>query len=156
MFYTRQYCLRIITTGIITLGLFGGAIAQNSQCDGPKKPSPPFRVGRTERPKAGPVSLILQIRVESKYFNRDDMTALGRKLQMVYGKKEVGGVIVLICDDYKVAKYDLLVHDLNTGQADPGLRGLYGSNPAQGKPGIEFSTARGRALDEISITLDDH
>lgn len=140
---------------IIIFGISCIVPGQKSSCSAPKASAPPFRVGRTERSNVlGPVILILQVSVEPKYFNRDHMIALAEKLREKYGKKEAGGFFVLICDNYQVAKDDMLVHDLNTGQPNPGLRGLYDSSPERGKPSIGFSSARGRPLDEISISLD--
>ena len=96
--------------------------------------------------------LALQISVKPEHFNRDDMTALAKRLSQDFCHENQ--LAVAICDDYKVAKDTLLITQFLIHGPNPAMRGGYDLNRTTGKASISFSTVRGRLLDEVRVFLD--
>ena len=113
--------------------------------------SPKYRKGCKDRPEADPQMFVLHISVDPKYFTRDGMTALARRLNKEFPSEQL--MTVVICDDYQTAKSCGIVYDLLRREPPPGLRGFYEIDRRNGKEGISFSTARGKPLNEIDIEL---
>jgi len=138
----------LFSTGVGGIGR--PAVAQSARV------APKYRIGLKYREiVSGKRMLFMQISVDAKYFNREDMLALARALRDKYGKREEGGLNVAICDDYELAKSKDLAHMLLAHEPMVALRGFMDTNPPGLKAGIEFSTERGRPYNEISIDLDD-
>jgi hypothetical protein len=111
-----------------------------------------YRVGRMRQGTLNGVPiLLLQISVEPIDFNRDGMIALAKQLNRDFCNVE--HLNVAICDNYSAAKDASLIVNLLRHEANPALRGFYDIDRTKNKEGIDFSTKRGRPLDEMSIDL---
>jgi hypothetical protein len=118
----------------------------------PKMAGGQYLIGDRSTSAKIPQSVILQISLKKKNFNREFMLSLVKRLRADFCTAPV--ISVTIYDDPKLAKDPAnLFILLESHQKVILMRGFYNLNRSTGEEGIEFSTALGHPTNEVEIKL---
>ena len=122
------------------------------KCKTTLKNAPPYSLGTKSRTLDGPPTLLLQIGVKPKHFNREDMMLLGQRLGLELCQEE--RVHIGIFDDRSAAKDYGTIYAYLAQKTEPGpLRGFYDLDRVAKKATLQFCTKRNNPLDEVVIDL---
>lgn len=128
------------------------AIGQKSNCQGSDRSKIKYKLALVSKTLEDEPTLILQISVKPKHFNKTDLLLLAKRLKEEYCK--VTKLNVALFDSYKEAKGVALIHAWVTKSGKTGaLRGFYDLNRITHKESIMFATKRNSQLDEVVIDL---
>lgn len=111
--------------------------------------APKYGVGWNAYSAKGPRTLFLAVGVNPRHFNRDDMTALARRLSRVYCREQRLDVTIL--DDRRAAREFAPTNETEWFQRH--VRGYYELDRTTGKEEIRFTTDPGKPDDVIKISL---
>lgn len=120
----------------------------------PKVSGPSYKIGDKSKLVSDREKISLQISLNKKYFNREDMVKLVKKLRADYCNFEL--VSVVLYDNHKNSR-------------DPGntyvmfrsnykiirMRGFYNLDRATGEEGLDFSLAPGNLTTEVQLRFKD-
>jgi hypothetical protein len=112
--------------------------------------APLYKIGRIGY--SGPNrsrKVFIFISIEPESFVRDNMLALARKLNEAYSWEK--RVLVIILDDYDAVRRSSPIN--NRELYEEAKRGYYYIDRTTGEEYIQFSTERGKPLDEVKINL---
>ena|SRR2546429_8986317 len=153
--------LDLILRACIPLVIFGYSVASpDLQNHGPqpekcvvksREPNAPdYLVGQVRHTGDDkPSEIYVLISIEPKQFKKEQMIALARQLKKDFCKEIRFGVIIF--DDYMAARY--VTYLSITKDLEKAQRGFYHIDRKKRSEYIQFSTARGKPLDEVRINL---
>jgi hypothetical protein len=113
------------------------------------KPSE-YKVGQVIRNSTEPYDVTVFISTNPKHFVRDEMIRLARQLNSDFSKEQIL-VVEILDDDYTASNYLPVANEYTI--FNKARRGLYRLNRIKGEEYIEFSTERGKPLNEVRIKL---
>lgn len=113
--------------------------------------APEYKIGKVWPTGTKPVEKYLLISIQPDDFTKDKMIALARQLNRQFCKEKRFGVIVF--DDYVAARY--VTYLSITKDLEKAQRGFYHIDRKKRSEYIQFSSARGKPLDEIRIDLSN-
>jgi hypothetical protein len=112
--------------------------------------APPYKTGRvTHSAPNYPPETAIFISIEPKYFTRADMQALAGELDRAYSAEK--RFVVIFLDDYDALIHTSPIH--NTRAYLAARRGYYRNDRTTGEEFIQFSTERGKPIDEVKLNL---
>jgi hypothetical protein len=109
-----------------------------------------YKVGRVIRSSNEPHEVTVIISLEPRQFTRDEMIKLAYQLKRDFANEQILRVEIL--DDPQIADKYIPAGDMYR-LFNKAKRGTYVLNRTNGEEYIEFSTAHGKPIDEIKITL---
>jgi hypothetical protein len=145
--------VRVVIISALVLVVTAGASGQKPvKCPSKSKTKTMYRMGISDRTAKGPPTLIMQISVQPKKFNREDITTLAQQLKEDFCQEQ--RIHISLFDDAKEAKSTALIYGyLSQGGETGALRGFYDLDRTTGKEVITFATKRNNPLNEVVIDL---
>jgi hypothetical protein len=134
-FLTQAVLIVILITGWLAGPVRG---QKPVVCKGKIDNAPQYKLGRHSRHLAGPPNIIIQIKIDTKYINQDDLIALAKKLKKDFCREP--RLEVLIFDDDLAARK--WTSNTNSPVYERGLaamKGAYHLDRASGQEFIVFS-----------------
>jgi hypothetical protein len=115
---------------------------------------PKYRVGRFWYTVKDPSVLVLQISVDAKHINRDDMISLAKKIKQDYCKEKRLNAIIFT--NHKAARDFVFSRESPTLERDlKEMRGGYFLNRDTGEEYVSFSPDPNKPREEMKIDLKD-
>lgn len=120
----------------------------------PKTSGPSYKIGFKSYQVGDPLSVILQIEVDKKYFNKESMIELARRLRSDYCKATL--LSVTLYDNMKAARDpgNLFLLAESHGKTIR-MRRFYILDRKTGEEGLEFSTELGKPTNQVPIHFKD-
>jgi hypothetical protein len=150
--YLRSALLIVLLVLSVTLSV---EAQQPERCEvTPNTNAPEYRIGQTMRGGPRLNNLVILISVDPKYFNRESMLAIARRLNEEFCNEQRFNVMLF--DNHDAATDE--VFDLKSKNFDRNLvswRGNYKYDREHGLAKINFATERGhRQRDEVVIDVN--
>ncbi len=111
--------------------------------------TPQYQVGQVRYTADDPPQKYLLISIDPGQFTREHMIALANRLRQEFCEEKQFGVMFF--DDEYAAKHVTFLS--STKSLEVAYRGLYTVDRKKKREHLQFSTARGKPLDEIRIQL---
>jgi hypothetical protein len=117
--------------------------------------APRYRIGQRYRTAAGLPTLVVNISINPRHFNRAEMEALAHRLNQDFNDEQRLGVGIF--DNYRAARRFTAAYVSNTFEQDlTSLRGTYQLDRTTGDEYIEFSPNINRPQDKVRINLSSN
>ena len=111
-----------------------------------------YQIGKSVPSAEGPPSLLIQISIKPKNFNREDMLTLAHQLNRDFCNEQI--IAILIFDSYRSAKsFAPHPHSKTYDRDMKSWRGSYYLNRTNGQEILRFSSAPGKPRDETNVDL---
>jgi hypothetical protein len=111
---------------------------------------PKYKVGLSTELVGKPNEISIQISLDKKYFNQNDMVKLAGKLRATYRKYDV--IYAVLYDNYKESRdpantFIMLKSNMKTVR----MRGFYHLDKKTGEDALEYSLKAGERTDQVQL-----